>query len=110
MDRRSLFTAILQDIHQRSPWETRQAIFYKMRHDGLRRISKPWPGAADLHYPLADTIINKLKPYYFEQLFATDTLATFVCDEPGHEADTTGIARWFDYKLKQGTNLETEIL
>jgi hypothetical protein len=110
MDRRSLFSAILQDIHQRSPWETRQAIFYKMRHDGLRRISKPWPGAADLHYPLADTIINKLKPYYFEQLFATDTLATFVCDEPGHEADTTGIARWFDYKLKQGTNLETEIL
>lgn len=108
--REQVHSEILDDLKARSTWETRQATFYKMRHNGLRRRNKPWPNAADLHFPLADTIIGKLKPYYFEQLFATDTLATFVCKSSQSVGLTTTAARWFDYKLKQESNLESEIL
>jgi hypothetical protein len=110
MTSEQLHAEILGDIKARSVWEQRQTTFYKMRHDGLRRSRKPWPGAADLHFPLGDTIIAKLKPYYFEQLFATDTLATFIAKKSQDAALTTAAAQHFDYKLKQRSNLETEVL
>jgi hypothetical protein len=110
MTREQLHAEILSDIDARSTWASRQATFYKLRHDGLRRRSKPWPNASDLHFPLADTIIAKLKPYYFEQLFSTDTLATFISKRPQHAKLTTAASHWFDYKLKQKSNLETEVL
>ncbi len=49
---------ILTSIEQRSPWELRQTRWYELRHHGLRRTNKPWPKAADLHWPLIDTAIE----------------------------------------------------
>jgi len=81
-----------------------------MRHNGLRRKSKPFPGASDLHYPLSDSTIEKIKPHYFQQLFAVDILATFVSRRPQQKDNTAAAAQWFDYQVKQKSNLETEIL
>ena len=60
---RSLYSQVCDDIRSRQQWLSRQGTWYAMRHNGLRRQHKPWPGASDLHYPLADTIIEKLKPF-----------------------------------------------
>jgi hypothetical protein len=106
MDRQALHSEILQDLKARNTWETRQRTWYQMRHDGLRRRYKPWPNASDLHFPLIDTAIEKLKPYYAEQLWATDTIATFVAKRSQSTNLTTGAAQWFDYKIKQCSNLE----
>lgn len=81
-----------------------------MRHNGLRRARKPGPWAADMHFPLADTIISKLKPYYFEQLYATETLTTFVSLKPQADGVTSGSCKWFDFQVKQRSNLESEVL
>ena len=109
-ERNQLHNLILDDLSSRSEWETRQRTWYKMRHNGLRRARKPGPWAADLHFPLADTIISKLKPYYFEQIYATETIASFVSLTPQNEALTSSASKWFDFQLKQRSNLETEIL
>ena len=73
---------LTQDLADRSLWDTRQRMFYEMRHHGLRRKSKPWPTASDAHFPLSDSIIEKLKPHYFQQLFATDLIASFIPSNP----------------------------
>lgn len=101
---------LLDDLVDRKVWETRQRTWYQMRHNGIRRARKPGPWASDMHFPLADTIIGKLKPYYFEQLYAPEMLATFVSLKPDALKFSTSTARWFDYQLKQKSNLETEIL
>ena len=105
-----LHTAILDSLRARSAWETRQRLWYEMRHQGLRRRNKPFPGASDLHFPLADGMIEKLKPFYYQQLFATDTIASFVTLKDQPEEVTSAAAQWFDYKLKQESNIEEEML
>jgi len=109
-NRDKLNAEILQDLADRSVWDTRQRMFYEMRHHGLRRKNKPWPGASDVHFPLVDTTISELKPAYFQQLFATDLIAQFVPTSPQVAEFTTAAAQWFDHRIKQRTNLETEVL
>jgi len=109
-DRDKLNTAVLQDLADRAVWDTRQRMFYEMRHHGLRRRNKPWPGASDVHFPLVDTTISELKPAYFQQLFATDLIAQFIPTSPQVAEFTTAAAQWFDHRVKQKTNLETEVL
>ena len=101
---------ILEAAKNRSTWEARQATWYKMRHDGLRRINKPWQGAADMHYPLGDMLIEKMKPFYVSQLFANDTVAAFVGLNRESIPYQQTAAQWFDYQLKQRSNFETEIV
>lgn len=101
---------ILAALAARSEWEERQATWYKMRHDGLRRINKPWKNAADMHFPLADMLIEKLKPSYIGQIFATDTVASFRAQSDQWTAHQTTAAQWLDYQLKQRTNFEGEIM
>ena len=108
--RQKLNAAVLQDLADRSVWDTRQRMFYEMRHHGLRRKNKPWPGASDVHFPLVDTTISELKPAYFQQLFATDLIAQFIPTSPQVAEYTTAAAQWFDHRVKQKTNLETEVL
>lgn len=105
-----LYPKICQDIRARLLWLSRQSVWYAMRHDGLRRRHAPWPGAADLHYPLADSIIEKLKPFYFNQLFGSETVAQLTARRPELTLFAGDAALWFDYKLKQASNLETELL
>lgn len=107
---RELYGKICDDITSRGTWLDRQTTWYKMRHDGLRRRNKPFPLAADLHYPLADSIIEKFKPFYFDQLFATETVASFVAKVPELVPLAGDCSYWYDWKLKQKSNLESEIL
>jgi hypothetical protein len=109
MERNDLYKALLDDLKARTGWEERQRIWYEMRHSGLRRKKKlPWQ--ADLHYPLADSIINKLKPFYYQQVFSNEVIASFVPSTPQTDGITQGISRWFDYCIKQESNFESEIL
>lgn len=111
MTDKSLESAIRSAIRARSTWEERQRVSYDMRHGGIRRAHKPFPGAADLHFPLADTLIEKLKPFYFAQLTATDTFETLVCKRAGQDAGiTTAAAQWMDYKLRSKSNFQPEML
>ena len=68
-------------LSDRQKWEDRQELFYKMRNHGLRRKSKPFPSAADLHYPLIDTVIEKLTPFYLQQLSGAALLADFIATD-----------------------------
>jgi hypothetical protein len=103
-------TDILGALHDRKQWEDRQATWYTMRHEGLRRKNKPWPGAADLHFPLGDMLIEKLKPFYIAQIFAGENVASFIGQSPSAIQHQTAAAQWFDYNLKQQSNFEAEIL
>lgn len=78
MDRKELHQAICRDLESRQKWDDRQGLLYKARYRGLRRSPLPFPGASDINWPLVDGIIDRLKPVYFGQLFATDLLATFL--------------------------------
>lgn len=105
-----LYDDIIQALKDRSEWEQKQSVWYRMRHGGLRRGNKPYPNAPDLHFPLVDSNIEKLKPFYFQQLYAAETFAAFIALKPQSNELTTSASGWFDYKLKQQTNLEREIL
>lgn len=100
-----------QSLSDRSRWEERQDIWYKMRNHGLRRTRMPFPKAADLHYPLIDTVIEKLTPFYLQQFSGAALLADFIATD-GSGRDIANLseqaARFFDYELKQNTNFEDE--
>jgi len=101
---------ILDALTDRDSWEKKQEIFYTMRHDGLRRKNKPYSGAADLHFPLIDTSIEKLKPFYYNQVFQGHNLASFVSkakDAGGPSAMEAG--EWFDYTLTEETDFIEEL-
>lgn len=102
---------IRQDLADRKTWEDRQRTWYKMRHGGIPRARKPFPTAADLHWPLIDGNIGKLIPFYFSQVYGSDLLASFVpltSDVP--EDFARQAAWWFDGQLNQESNFFEEIL
>ena len=101
---------ILAALTARRLWEDRQSTWYQMRHDGLRRANKPWPNAADMHFPLGDMMIEKLKPFYVSQIFATETVASFIGMDGAAASYASAAAQWFDYALKQQSNFEHEIV
>src|SRR5260221_14629753 len=75
---RKLVSQFKRDNQQRSPWRDKQAALYRMRTIGLGRASLPFRGASDFNYPLGDTLIEKLKPIYFQQDLQTDTLCSLI--------------------------------
>lgn len=91
-------------IAGRSVWEQRQRTWYAMRHDGLRRRNKPWPTAADSHFPLIDMQIRKYKPFWLGQALASDRLASFVSRKQQLEPITESAADFFDFELKNNTD------
>lgn len=103
-----LHNLVLQDIKDCSAWASKQALYETIRYEGLRRRHKPYPGAADLHYPLVDGIIDKLKPYYYQQIFATQVVAKFVGKDSVRIL--SDVEWWFDYQLRHNSNFETEAL
>ena len=105
-----LYARIIDDIKSRSQWEVRQSLWYRMRNNGLRRKSVPWPNAADMHFPLIDTTINKLKPAFFQQAMGLDVLATFVPMRSQLAGFTSAAEHWFSYKLHEKSNYSTEVM
>jgi len=111
--RPELLAAVDSDLVNRSRWETRQGDLYRARYRGLRRTFLPFPNASDINWPLVDTIVEQLKSYYFQQLFSTAQMATFqpTVDGDGQSAELATVAgQWFDYMVKNESNLEEEIL
>lgn len=103
---RDLHDEVLDAINTRREYERHQATFAQMREDGVGRARKPFPGAADMHYPLADGIIEKLKPYYLQQLYMQETLAQFVGTTSESAQHALAASRWFDYQLRHRSNFE----
>jgi len=111
--RTDLIAAIDRDLMERSRWETKMGDLYRARYRGLRRTALPFPNASDINWPLIDTICDQLKSLYFQQLFATATIAAFTPSD-AQVADAPQLAsaasQWFDYQVKEESNLEEEIL
>lgn len=105
----TLHDKILDDLRDRKAWEDRLPVWYRMRHTGIPRRSKPYPGAPDLHMPLADTTLEKLKPFYYRQLFASEHITELTSEREQLEEWTEHATRRYDYELKLRTNLLTEI-
>ena len=108
--RNSLQGQIVEAVGQRSPWELRQTRWYELRHHGLRRTNKPWPKAADLHWPLIDTAIEKLKPLFLQQALGMDVVASFVPMRQQLNSYTRVAEDWFNYKIRDKTNFVDEVL
>lgn len=104
--RSDLNDQILSNLNDRANWENRQIQLYDMRHRGLRRKFKPFPTASDLHWPLIDTNIEKLKPLYFQQIIGADTVSSFISRRAQDPALTTVAERWFDYQIKECSNFQ----
>ena len=109
-NRTELHDSINRDIKDRTKWEQRQALWYEMRHQGLRRQNKPWKNAADLHFPMADSIVERLKPFYYMQIVGMDTISSFVPMRQQDQGMTVTAERWFDYQMKERTYFLTEAL
>jgi hypothetical protein len=102
-----LYCDIVDDLDDRSAWESRQVLWHKMRTQGVPRTRKPWPGAASMHVPLGDTIINKLKAYYVQWIFGPELLASFYAIEDQGDSYTDSVAQWFDYQVRECSNFPT---
>jgi hypothetical protein len=103
-DNSELFEDINNDLEDRESWQNRQILWSKMRGQGVGRGNRPWPGAANAHVPVADTIISKLKPYYTVWIFGPELLASFYSLEVQGDAYTDSVAQWFDYKVRESSN------
>jgi hypothetical protein len=106
---KTLFDKAYEALGLRGQWEQKQRLYYQMRHDGLRRRNKPWPSAADLHFPLVDMNIRKAKPFWESQATSAERLASFVSLQDQLAADTTAAADFFDFELRQNTNFLPEL-
>jgi hypothetical protein len=103
-DSSDLYEQILEDIKDRNDWEGRVLLWHKMRTEGVKRARKPWAGAADMHVPLGDTIIGKLKSYYMQWVFGPELLASFYAVQDQGDSYTDSVAQWFDFQLREKSN------
>src|SRR5215471_4400861 len=105
-----LFGDINNDLRDRLKYEHRLITWQKMRNLGVGRANRPWPGAANAHVPVADTIIGKLKPYYVVWIFGPELLASFYSLDDQGDAYTDSVAQWFDYKVRECSNFSEQIV
>jgi hypothetical protein len=107
-DNSELYGLIQEDLEDRQRWEGRQIIWNRMRNQGVGRHNRPWPGAANAHVPIADTIISKLKPYYIVWIFGPELLASFYSLDRQGDSYTDSVAQWFDYKVRECSNFSEQ--
>src|SRR4051812_1410906 len=93
------FSDIKAELKTRNNWEDKQAVWYRMRYEGIKRASKPYKGAPDMHYPLVDTMIEKIKPFYISQVYGQERLAAFASGRPQAENVTTLGEKLLDFHL-----------
>src|SRR6266576_1289886 len=106
---KDLWEEIQHELTNRKTWEQNQDDWYRMRYEGIKRLSLPYPGAPDMHYPLVDTMIEKMKPFYIAQIYGQERLATFASGIPQSMELTLLAEQLFDYTTKQFTNFERAI-
>lgn len=107
---KELFAEINEDLKDRQKWERRQVLWNRMRGQGVGRATKPWPAAANMHIPVADTIIGKLKPYYIVWIFGPELLASFYSLDDQGDSYTNAVAQWFDYKVRESSNFSEQMV
>ena len=107
-DNSELFKDIQKDLDDRQDWERRQILWHKMRGQGVGRANRPWAGAANVHVPVSDTIIGKLKPYYVVWVFGPELLASFYSLDDQGDSYTDSVAQWFDYKVRENSNFSEQ--
>jgi hypothetical protein len=111
MDLTDQYNDVIAAINGRSNWESKVSSYYTARFDGIPRTRKPYNNAPDVHYPLIDTVIDKLKPFYAQQLYGDLVIASFVAEQAQMARDQVSSAeQWFDYKMRQCSNFESEII
>lgn len=92
---------ILQD---RSIYEQKLRLFYTMRHDGLPRERKPFPTAADGHYPMIDMTIRRLKPFWVGQVTSGERLCSMISMQDQLDGVTDSAADYLDFTIRQKTS------
>jgi hypothetical protein len=97
------FESAYQLLTSRVVWETKQRMYYQMRHSGLPRINRPFPNCADGHVALIDMAIRKLKPYLLGQITSGDKLCNFTSLKGELAAFSDAAANFFDYIINQKT-------
>lgn len=107
--KKALFDQINDSLDDRKDWATRQQRNYQMRNGGIRRLALPYKNAPDGWYPLGDTLIEKIKPGYVQQVYGGETIATFVSLKPQDDELTQAATYYLDYNLKQKSNFERTI-
>lgn len=97
------FESGMDILNKRIRWEQKIRAYYEMRHDGLPRFNKPFPSAANGHYPLIDMTVRKLKPFWMGQVTSGEKLCSFtsMTSQPSVFADS--MADYFDFQLRQKT-------
>jgi hypothetical protein len=106
---RRLVAKLKKDEDSRSSWRDKQAAWARMRSVGIGRVSLPFRGASDFHFPLADTFIEKLKPFYYQQALQPDPLCSFVPKKQAARALSTLAAHWFDYQVRTKSNFRSAL-
>ncbi len=72
-----------------------------MRNFGLPRINKPFPTAADSHFPAVDMAIRRLKPFWIGQVTSGDRLCSFSSLKQQLEAFDDCASDFFNFELIQ---------
>jgi hypothetical protein len=102
---RETYDAIVDDIRNRSDYEKRLTNYEQQRFCKNVR-SAPYPGATRMVWPLIDTIVEKLKPYYYQQIFAVELLASFFSKRNQPAGFSQATAQWFDFWVRVKSNFK----
>ena len=94
---------------QRLQWEQKQRLYSTMRHEGLRRRNKPFPTAADGHFPEIDMSIRKQKPFWLGQVMTGNRLASFISTKEQTDTLAEAAADWFNFKVFQKSKFMQKI-
>lgn len=103
------YEAAYKLLLSRTAWEQKQRIYSMMRHDGLRRRNKPFPTAADGHYPAIDMAIRKQKPFWLGQVMSGNRLASFVSMKEQADTLAEAAADWFQFKVFQKSSFIAKV-
>jgi hypothetical protein len=103
---KTLHELILQTLTQRIEWENRQRVWYQMIHEGLRRRRPPFAFAADMHFPLADGILKKFLPFFYNQIFQEERIAEFTAQSAELSSQCESAADFFNWEIRQNTDFE----
>lgn len=83
---------------------------YVMRNTGAKRTKKPYANAPDTHYPLIDSAIGELKPFFFGQLAAGKRVCDFVARKAEGAGYKAQLEEWFDYQVKERSEFSSRML
>jgi len=103
-DRTQFITDLKEAIEEaetaRETWKSRQDRWYKKRYGIRPKKTFPWPGCSNLHLPLTDKTIRKLKPAYVGLVSGVKPVCTFEPVGPEDVPETYQHEAFFDWLLR----------